>query len=174
MDNTKTIDAKKSVKESTYEGELEQYISNKRGQKRDLKQRYKDLWRARIKNKNLYHGFGVSYMMGLFFVILAGWGLPTFTFILSATSLFVLGSIIGSVVSGYTYDFDSFLGFHIGLLSSIPMIILYTVMIAIINPFSLTYILPLLIINTIMAGLGTYIYTKIGRDKREKKLKKSE
>jgi ABC-type dipeptide/oligopeptide/nickel transport system permease subunit len=167
MDKTRTIDAKKSAKESTYQGGPQQYVSNKYGQKRDLKQRYKDLWRARIKNKNLYRGFGASYMTGLLFVILASWGLPTFTFILSATSLFVLGSIIGSVVSGYTYDFDSFLGFHIGLLSSIPMLILYTVMIAIVNPFSLTYILPLLIINMVTAGMGTYIYTKIGRDKRK-------
>lgn len=180
MDKSKTINRdkektnkKESEKNVESESDLQQYISSQRGKRRNLTRRYKDLWRARISNKNIVGGFGAAYLMGSIFVLLAGWGLPSFTFFLASTSLFVLGSIIGSVISGYKYDFDEFLGFHIGIFSSIPMILLYTIMIIIANPISLVYMFPLLLINMIISGFGTYIYTSIGQDKRESKLNNS-
>lgn len=156
---TKELDEQKEsqMNKSVY-NMLSNHISRK-----SLKQRYIDLWRSRYKqNENILDGFLVSYIVGAVMILYASYVLSTLSFLLASSSLFVLGSIVGAFLAGYIYEFDEFLGFHIGIFGSIPMILLYTSIILLYNPIALVYIMPLLILNTIMCGIGTYIYSSIG------------
>lgn len=144
---------------------LSDHISRK-----SLKQRYINLWRSRYKqNDNILDGFIVSYIVGAIMILYSSYVLSTLSFLLASSSLFVLGSIVGAFLAGYIYEFDEFLGFHIGIFGSVPMILLYSSIILLYNPIALVYIMPILILNTIMCGIGAYIYTSIGHQYKQNK-----
>lgn len=173
MDKSRTISsdeknrrASKSLdsKNKSVNNILSDHISSK-----SLKQRYVDLWRSRFKQKGkkIFDGFLISYLVGAIIILYSSYVLSTVPFLLTSSMLFVIGSIIGASLAGYIYEFDGFLGFHIGVIGSIPMILLFSSILLLNNPMSLLYIIPMLLLNTIMSGIGTYIYSSIGYNQKQ-------
>jgi hypothetical protein len=127
-----------------------------------LADRYKNLWRSRLKNRNYKRGIRNALATG---------GLSTVLFILMSPAYpifgsilyFYLGSIFGSAFAGYKNDLDVFGGFHIGLVSSTLLMSFFIGASFLVNPMGTILITPILLFYLFMMSICHAIYAGIGK-----------
>jgi hypothetical protein len=137
----------------------------------NLKKRYKNLWRTRLKDKNYKKGILNSFLAGgassLFFLLMT----PAYP-IFGAILYFYIGSIFGSGLAGYRNNLDAFGGFHVGLASSTLLVGFFIIASLLTNPMIGIAIAPIMIFYLAIISLSHAIYAGFGKQAKEEQKNK--
>lgn len=161
MQKSKTMEKESETHEDS--GSLP--ISDEEFDNRSIKKRYIDLWRARMKNDDFKDSLVPPALAGVLFFVSGFTLAPS---ILSTSILFLIGSILGLMYSGYKYETDNFTGFHVALLSYVPLASTLLLTTAFASPALLPLAIPLVLFYAVAVGSSGVTYTMLGRQASQK------
>lgn len=140
-------------------------VSSEEFDNRSIKKRYIDLWRARMKNDDFKDSLVPPASGGMLFFLSSLAFAPS---ILSSSILLLIGSILGLMYSGYKYETDNFTGFHVALLSYVPLASTLLIATAFASPSLLPLAIPLVLFYAVAVGSSGVTYTMLGRQASQK------
>lgn len=133
-----------------------------------LRERYNNLWRTRVRDSGFIKGSATALSTAALFSALFAL-LATPFHIVGMMLYFYLGTIVGSLIGGYRYNLDGFGAFHIGLFSALAPISLIFFLTLFVNPIGAVISIPLLVLNILVMGFCTTVYSEIGQDVKERR-----
>lgn len=156
--------SKEKQKQSVDTEESSSTLQDSESDERSIKKRYIDLWRIRLKNNKLRDSLIPS---GTAAFLLSAFSFATSQSILSASIFFLIGTILGLVYSGYKYQTDNFTGFHIALLSYVPLALTLLIATSVTAPGILPFVIPLVLFYAVAVGSSGVTYSMLGREASE-------